>query len=101
LKDSFPRLSLDDARLLPRARTGGALVERGRLRRDQAVALRDSAGEQPGQRPIAARKDPQDLRGIPVIGPGVGGVSPGSNPESVIDRVSAEQDRRKVMAAWV
>jgi hypothetical protein len=41
------------------------------------------------------KPEPGDLRGIPVIGPGVGGVSPGTSPESAIERVAREQERRR------
>lgn len=30
------------------------------------------------------KPEPADLRGIPVVGPGVGGVQPGTNPESAV-----------------
>jgi len=36
-----------------------------------------------------------DLRGIPVIGPGVGGVSPGTSPESAIGNVDRAAARRR------
>ena len=96
--DQQPTLSPNDARLLPRFRAGGELLERHRRDRAQAAALAEgTAGRQatPAQREQRSVKaEPGDLRGIPVIGRGVGGVSPGTSPESAID--SVDRDRAKL-----
>lgn len=65
------------------------------MRRSQAEALAACVDGNPaarGQR--AVKPEPGDLRGIPVQARGVGGASPGSSPESVIERVAREQNRR-------
>jgi hypothetical protein len=94
--DQKPTLIQDDARLLPRFRAGGELLERHRLSRLQAAALaegtagRDTAPAGPREQ-RSVKAEPGDLRGIPVIGCGVGGVSPGTSPESAISRVDRER----------
>lgn len=45
----------------------------------QDVSLKDCAG-------ITARGDARRLRGVPIQAKGVGGTSPGTNPESIINR---------------
>jgi hypothetical protein len=74
-------------------RDAGSVTDFQRMRRAQANALVENMPE-PGQvRPEKA--EPGDLRGIPVIGQGVGGVSPGTSPESAIDRVDRQRERRR------
>lgn len=62
------------------------------MRRAQAGVFVDAlpaAGD-----PRKVKSEAGDLRGIPVIGPGVGGVSPGTAPESALGRLDRERDRR-------
>lgn len=99
LRDTPPRLSSDDARLLPRVRedgpfcSSGSVLDGARMRRAQAVALRDAGGSEPGPRPVFL-KEAQSLRGIPVIGSGAG-ACPGTNPEDVIDRIDWQREQRR------
>jgi hypothetical protein len=93
-------VSLDEARLLPRARSVSA-VERFELERLQGAALVDGLDLRPDAvlpvvRPRLVAKDPQDLRGIPVVGMGIGGVSPGSKPgsDASLERLDRERERR-------
>lgn len=91
------RLSVDEARLLPRARaSAGPFLARRRMERSQAEALGNASAENPSA-PMPARlrpvPSPGELRGIPVTGHG--GASPGSNPESHIDRIDRELERRR------
>lgn len=51
-----------------------------------ATALMESGRNMPAQA-RSAGGDPRRLRGIPVIGRGVGGTSPGTAPEGVIRRL--------------
>ena len=46
--------------------------------REEAARAKITAG--------APTPDPQDLRGIPVVGRGIGGTSPGTNPLSEVCR---------------
>jgi len=57
-------------------------LEAARLEAQQARILRDVILDQPLEHTILtdAVPDPQDLRGIPAIGRGVNGTSPGTNP---------------------
>jgi hypothetical protein len=71
----------DSARLLPRFRDRAAMLaeQRAALRR----AVSDAVNEGRAVRiPVMAGGDPRDLRGVPVIARGVGGTSPGTNPEA-------------------
>jgi hypothetical protein len=102
--DQKPNLIQDDARLMPRFRAGGELLERHRMSRAQAAALADGIADRgasdSGREQRSAKAEPGDLRGIPVIGRGVGGASPGSSPESAISRVDRDRAaRRRVVIA--
>lgn len=93
--------SVDDARRLPRFREDGPLLKRDRLAREQAAALlaaisSSDAGVAPGRQ---VKAEAGDLRGIPVIGPGVGGASPGTSPESSIGRLDRQLERERRAAA--
>lgn len=49
--------------------------------RSQALLESGSAAPEEHRRKVTLElADPQDLRGIPVVGRGIGGTSPGSNP---------------------
>lgn len=86
-------MSVDEARLLPHVReSAGPVTDFQRMRRAQARALVENSTA--GQRRVE-KAEPGDLRGIPVIGEGVGGVSPGTSPESAITRVDRERARRR------
>lgn len=74
-------LNVDEARILPRYRDASPLLERHRLKRQQAIALAETAGDTPLPKRVT-KAEPGDLRGIPVIGPGVGGASPGTSPHN-------------------
>lgn len=67
--------SADDARLLPRYRPPGQLLERRRLERLQAHALTSTPLDprKPLRHELTKPGDPIALRGIPVIGRGVTG----------------------------
>ena len=69
----MPTFRLDERRAL----------EAARLEQQQARILRDIVLDQPLEHTIRtdAVPDPQDLRGIPAIGRGVTGTSPGTDPE--------------------
>lgn len=79
--DRDPKLNVDEARILPRYRDTSPLLERHRLRRQQAIALAEAASVTPLQKRVV-KAEPGDLRGIPVIGAGVGGASPGTSPHT-------------------
>lgn len=84
-------LPLDEARLLPRARSASELVSRDR---EQVRALVDSMPAPGRVRPFP-KAEPGDLRGIPALARGVGGVSPGTSPESAIARVDRQREQRR------
>lgn len=72
---------LDDARILPRFRERARLVAGQREALQQAA---EAAREEERETRLARTfvPEPGDLRGIPVVGRGVGGVSPGTQPET-------------------
>lgn len=74
---------LDEARLLPHLRERSRLLSAADLRRAQAAVLREALVDQPDAVLPGrfAKPAPGDLRGIPVVGDGVGGVQPGTQPE--------------------
>lgn len=92
-----PLPPLDEARLLPGSRvTAGPFLERRRMERDQAAAVSAAVEQSPsGAYPARFKSEPGDLRGIPVIGCGVGGVSPGTSPGSAIGKVDREREQRR------
>lgn len=66
------------------------------MERGQADALAAAASSAPAATmPPRHKTEPGDLRGIPVIGCGVGGVSPGTSPTSVIGRIDREREQRR------
>ena len=75
----------DDARLLPHLRAR-ARTERRELVTKQAHVLREAIAANPTAaiptKTTAATAEPGDLRGIPVIGRGIGGASRGTQPET-------------------
>lgn len=89
------RVSLADMRLLPRFREHAELrTEQARVLRSEASRAAAAGLDVPAMR-AHTKAEPGDLRGIPVIGVGVGGVSPGTSPESSIGRLDRERDRRQ------
>lgn len=88
--------SVDQARLRPHLRQRSRLEIRADLRRQQAAVLQAALAENPDAvRPDRhAKPEPGDLRGIPVVGHGVGGVQPGTQPEREATRLSG---RRRVV----
>lgn len=78
-------MSVDEARLMPRFRSVFQRVEMGHSHAKIFAAEVNravSAGVSPSipTRKVPAGGDPAALRGIPVIGRGVGGTSPGTRP---------------------
>lgn len=81
--------SVDEARLLPHLRSRAVLEQRVTLEHQQRTIFRREyeRAVAEGKRPVAAKRnegvmiDPRELRGIPIVGKGVGGVSPGTQPE--------------------
>lgn len=96
--------SVDDARVLPRFRS--AAVDGLEMRREQGLVLLAMLDESPlavaPARVHSSKAEPGDLRGIPVIGVGVGGVSPGSSPGSPASLARADRDleRRKPLVGY-
>jgi hypothetical protein len=90
--------SLDEARLLPRFRDTSPLLERRRMLRIQAKVLADAIAANP-DKPLPLRReltkpgDPRRLRGIPAIGPSVGGAIPGTNPEAAAIAAVTREER--------
>lgn len=76
------RVSLDEARLMPRFRAQGTFLQQRRMEKNQAVVLA-AALEQPDAK-MPKRKhfvpSPEDLRGIPAMGKGVSGTIRGTAP---------------------
>lgn len=74
----------------------GPFLERRRMERHQGAALASGLAESPAAAmPDRHKAEPGDLRGIPVIGVGVGGVSPGTSPTSAIGRVDRQREQRR------
>src|SRR5689334_5728930 len=88
-------LDVDDARRLPHLR---AQAPRLYVAPDNGTKYTQTT-QLGGQLPRARSNDgvmvdPRDLRGIPIVGRGVGGVSPQTQPErETIRRISREEDR--------
>lgn len=95
-----PLTDLADARLLPRFQAASPILEHRLRDRSHAAALDAVLRDEPTGKAFPTRSvksEAGDLRGIPVIGRGVGGASPGTRPEDAIDRV----DRQRALVAWV
>ena len=61
------------------------------MERTQARALLEAVGDEPQAKPRRFVADPVDLRGIPAIGPGIGGTMRGTQPEAeTVRRLSGE-----------
>lgn len=86
---------IDDARLLPHLRA----------RRPELVVSPDNGTtyvqtlQLGGKQARTAKAEPGDLRGIPVLAPGVGGTSPGTNPDSITRGKRGDWSPRKDQAA--
>lgn len=85
--------SADDARLLPRYRERGDLLEQRRRERQQAAVLLDTPAPElpaaPLRHLLTKPGDPRQLRGIPAIGRSVTGAIPGTDPERTTIRRAA------------
>lgn len=59
------------------------------MRREQSLVLLEA--REIGVTPMTFKPEPGDLRGIPCLAKGVGGVSPGTSPEGAL--MAAERRR--------
>lgn len=90
-------LPLDEARLRPHLRKVQEPVIFIQPDNLEVVSSVLSVGAPSAGRRSASEREfrfpmPQDVRGIPVVGPGVGGVQPGTNPErATIAKLSRER----------
>lgn len=70
------------------------MLDRHDMEQRQARTLKatlDAQAQVMQPRPVPS---PEDLRGIPAIGRGVAGVSPGTSPAAAISRLDRERERR-------
>lgn len=81
-------ITVDQARLLPRFRTSASPAPVAWTEGGAAAPVTPVRGGK-----IPPGGDPLQLRGIPVVGPGVGGVAPGTHPERTAIR-NLDRDRR-------
>lgn len=97
---------IDLARLLPHLRdpSYSPLLARRLRDREQARILDESVADEKDGKPLPLRQeitkpgDPRRLRGIPAIGPGVGGASPGTQPEmATVLKLGREAERFSVI----
>lgn len=84
LRSETNRLSVDDARILPRLRAQGPFLERRVMERNQAQALAAALENENARMPRLVKAEPGDLRGIPCLAKGVGGAVKGTSPHLVM-----------------
>ncbi len=88
---AFGVADLDQARRLPRFRDRAAMLAEQRAVFRKAVSETVDEGRDVSM-PQRAAGDPRDLRGIPAISRGVGGVMPGTDP--VREAIRRDEQRR-------
>jgi hypothetical protein len=77
-----PRMSVDEARLRPHLR---AVRQAAVFEAEFERAVRDGVDvSAPASNGRGFKPEPGDLRGVPIVGPGVGGVVAGTQPEAAL-----------------
>lgn len=84
-----PKLTIDEARILPRLRPSSGILEQHRMRREQATVLIENVAEYKPKNALTKPGDPRQLRGIPAIGRSVTGAIPGTDPRTITNREAA------------
>jgi hypothetical protein len=90
-------LPIDQARLRPHLRERAQLLKQqarvfeGEYRRAAEAGVDTSS---PAAK-VPPGSDPERMRGLPVVAPGVAGAQPGSNPVRALLRAEARRERRR------